>query len=197
MDNPFLKAMFVQPRVVLGRELLPLSAYHAAALMLLDSPFVSDGDIGKDDIILAAYVCSMDSEQGPKKLFPELDLPEVLAWGAGHGDFDLVEELEVFSVYMDDYLDFPELWQPTGEKTKTSGIPWPVYCVTAVLQNMRGISEYDAWNMPLGKLVAYKMAIAEQNGAEVVSETQRNRLRWLELTEAAMKADKEKADANT
>ena len=189
MDNPFLKAIFVQPRAVLGRELLPFSAYHAAALMLVDSPFMAGGNVELDDLVLATYICSMDSTDGPTHLFPELDGDGLLEWGLSLGGFDLTEELEVFGAHMEDYLDFPELWQPSGEKGKASGIPWPVYCVTSVLQNMRGVTEYEAWNMPLAKLVAYKCAIAEQNGSEVISEAQRNQIKWLKLQEVAAKEE--------
>jgi len=195
MDNPFLQAIFVQPRVVMGRQLLPLSAYHAAALMLLDSPFIvsSDDPLTHDDLVLACYVCSFGVADGPTSLFPELDMVGILEWGASCKDIDNDAEFEAFSVYLNDYLTFPEMWQPTDAgATKTSGIPWPVYCVTTVLQNMRGITEQEAWDMPLNKLVAYKCAIAEQNGAEVVSEKQRNYAKWLALMEQEALEAKEK-----
>jgi len=192
MDNPFLKAIFVQPRVVLGRELLPFSAYHAAALMLLDSPFitVTDEPVTGEDLVVAAYICSHGFVDGPKHLFPSVDIVDILEWGAATGEYDEAAEFESFNEYMSDYLDFPELWQPASHgKQKVSGIPWPVYCVGSVLQNMRGISEQQAWDMPLNRLVSYKCAIAEQNGAEVINEAQRNRIKWIELQEAAAKEE--------
>ena len=197
MDNPFLQAVFVQPREVMGRQLRPFSAYHAAALMLLDSPFFTkDNDgIGAQDLVLAIYVCSFGFEDGPQALFPDVNINAIEAWADKCTNVDFEEELSVFSAYMDDYLETPEIWQPAGKGSgKESGIPWPVYCVTAVLQNMKGISEQDAWNMPLSRLVAYKCAIAEQNGADIVSQAQRHRMEWIRLTEEAEKAEKEARD---
>ena len=192
MDNPFLQAVFVQPREVMGRQLRPFSAYHAAALMLLDSPFIlgtHDG-VGAQDLVLAAYVCSFGFEDGPQVLFPEVDLGAIEAWADECVNIDFEEELQVFNAYMDDYLEAPEMWQPAkGGAGKDSGIPWPVYCVTVVLQNMKGVSEADAWNMPLSRLVAYKCAIAEQNGAEIISQDQRNRIKWLKLQDEAAKEE--------
>jgi len=92
-------------------------------------------------------------------------------------------ELASFEAHLDDYLVVPEMWHDENGEPKVSGIPWPVYCVTAVLQNMRGITEAQAWDMPLNRLVAYKCAIAEQNGAEVVSEQERNFKKYFELIE--------------
>ena len=184
MDNPFLQAIFVQPREVLGRKLRPFSAYHAAALMLLDSPFIVPGaqGVALQDLILATHICSYGFTDGPATLFPHVDTDAINAWADSCADVDYEQEAQVFMVYLDDYLETPDIWQSdaTG-KEKLSGIPWPVFCVTAVLQNMRGVSESAAWDMPLNRLVAYKCAIAEQNGAEVVSQKQRNYVKWLEL----------------
>jgi len=187
MDNPFLQAVFVQPRVVMGRELRPFSAYHAAALMLLDSPFIvaREDPPEPSDLILAAYICSFGFEDGPAMLFPEVDMAAIDEWADGCEAVDVDEEAAVFGAYLEDYLTVPELWQPDGDASETSGIPWPVYCVTAVLQNMRGITEVAAWDMPLNRLVAYKCAIAEQNGAEIVSQQERNFKEYFRRVEAA------------
>jgi len=194
MDNPFLQAVFVQPREVMGRQLRPFSAYHAAALMLLDSPFIvpSDKTTTAQDLVLAVYLCSYGFEDGPATLFPEVDPQAISDWVDKCGDVDYNQEMAVFHAYLADYLEAPEMWQASGDVSgKPSGIPWPVYCVTVVLQNMKGVSESDAWNMPLSRLVAYKCAIAEQNGAEIISQDQRNRIKWLELQD---ELEKEKAN---
>ena len=51
-----------------------------------------------------------------------------------------------------------------------SGIPVPCYLVSLILQNMKGITKHEAWNMPISEIVALKCAIAEQNGWKVVSQ---------------------------
>ncbi|MBU0706703.1 hypothetical protein KJ662_05625, partial [Patescibacteria group bacterium] len=72
MDNAFLRSLFVQPPLLLGRRLKPFSAYHVAALMLFDSPFIRGGrqDITRDDLVLAAFICSHGFRDGPRALFP-------------------------------------------------------------------------------------------------------------------------------
>jgi len=179
MVNPFLQSMFVQPRPVLGRALLPFSAYHAAAMLLVDSPFVSDKDAADlDDLLLATFVCQYDSVEGPKHLFPAVDPDKIVAWGEECGEFDLQLEVDAFEAYLEDYIRFPVMGGPKQSQTRTSGLPWPVYCVAFVLQHLRGISEYDAWNMPLSKLISYKSAVAEDHGWRVLSEKELALIQW-------------------
>jgi len=171
MDNPFLRSLFVRPPIIAGRTLLPFSAYHAAALMLLDSPIICGGGVAPQDLVTAIWVCSHDSVTGPPSLFPKpphndiVKVATALMWES---------DWAVFEIYIGDYLEFPELWHPEDKgESRKSGIPWPFYAVSAVLMHMHGISRREAWDMPLSELVAYKAAIAESNGAEVQSEKER------------------------
>ena len=182
-DNPFLRSLFVQPPEVLGRRLRPFSAYHAAALMLLDSPFMRGGkqDITPDDLVLAVFVCSCGFRDGPSKLFPAPAVEELASWGH---QFDFNAGLATFRQYLDDYLYLPSVWQPEGEG-KESGVPAPFHAVATVLQHMNGLSEAEAWDLPFARLVGYKAAIAEAHGWEVVSERQEALLREVERLNAA------------
>jgi len=176
--NPFLQSVFVQPPVVLESQLQPFSAYHAAAMMILGSPFMDGGTVTREDLVLAVYVCSRGFEDGPAHLFP-LDADEVSQ--CAH-DFDFAAEMALFEEYMGDHMSFPDVFQPKGGG-KQSGIPWPFYAVATVLQGMGGISEQEAWDMPISRLVGYKAAIAEQAGADVQSQDQSDAVALFEREE--------------
>lgn len=181
MDNEFLRSLFVQPPRVLGRQLKPLSAYHLAALMLLDSPFTTGGEPGIDDLVLAVWVCSHDSVTGPLSLFGESanaddrNPPAIEAWGKSVADAGGVEQrdFEWFIQYLNDYLVFGDVWQRDGGGGRESAVPAPFNCVSAVLAGMSGISRREAWDMPISELVGYKLALAEMNGAELLSVKQK------------------------
>lgn len=186
MDNEFLRSLCYHPCTVLNRKLKPFSAWHAAGLMLLDSPFVNaTGEpiaVERKDLILAAYVCGTEYPSGAAALYPEPDLVAVCEWGESVGAWDFEEELAKFDQqYLAHYLTLPQTWQSKKGETKISAIPWPFYVVGIVLQFMKGIEETAAWNLPISRLVSYKTSIAERHGVEVQSQRQK------ELRELARK----------
>jgi hypothetical protein len=169
--NPFIASMFVRPREILARGLRPFSAWHWAAFVALDLPFLSKRPPTPDDLVLAVAVCCTQFGDD----LTALDVPP--GWG---NEFDFVRELETFRLYLNEHCTFPDRYETVGsEGSRMSAIPSPFYCVSTVLMHMHGITEAEAWNMPLCRLVAYKEAVAESQGAELVSE------RDLEAWEAA------------
>jgi hypothetical protein len=170
VDNPFLRSLFVQPSTVLGKTLKPFSAYHAAALMLLDSAFVTGQTPGISDLALACLICSEDSVTGPATLFPQPDQAALEDWG-GSQDWDYDYEIEKFLVHMADYTAVPDVWIPEEQSdTADSGIPWPFFTVSTVLMHMHGITRREAWDMPLSELVSYKRKVEESHGWQVVED---------------------------
>ena len=163
--NPFLKALFVQPPCIMGRQLKPFSAYHVAALQAMRSPFVAGGPVTWPDVAEAVHILCYDSIDGPAALFPEPDLAPIIESAGG---LDLDATVADLDTYLSDCLDEPEIFLPAKEGEKGSGLPRPWLEVCLVLQNIHGISEYDAWNMPWSKLVSYRCAILEsKGGAEI------------------------------
>jgi len=154
---------------VYGYRLQPLSAFHVAALMLVDSPFIAETerDAGIQDVAFAVFVCCLTYPDGAALLFPEpqftpIDLEK----------YSTEDEMETLRQYFLDYLDFPDLFEDEGSNSKQTGLPWPFFTVATVLQHMRGIKENTAWNMGINLLVCYRTAIAETHGWEVVSQMQ-------------------------
>jgi len=173
MENPFLRSLFVQPRSVLGHKLLPFSAYHMAALMLVESPFggkTEDKTITPEDLSLAVFICCHGIEDGPKLLFPELN---VLAFSeyCDAVNYDFAEEVRVFEAHIADYLIVPKCWTAEGGgDDKQSGVPAPFHFVMTGLQNMNGVTWQQAWDMPINQLISCKVAIAETMGHDVFSD---------------------------
>jgi len=194
MDNPFLRSLFVQPPVVLGKQLRHFSAYHAAALMLLDSPFMTKdrAKVGSTDLVLAVYVCSHGFEDGPQSLFPSPPLATLEEWGKVTRDEDLDHELAVFEQYLADYMVLPQV-EPWEHGGKESGMPGPFCMVATVLRHMAGLSEAEAWDMPFSRLASYRAAVAEGSGWEVLDDRQVALLKLAEELNA--KARGEQADA--
>jgi hypothetical protein len=188
-EDRFLRSLFVQPRAVLGRQLLPLSAYHVAALSLLGSPFFHGGTVDHNDVILAVFACSFDSVNGPPSLFP-LDVQGITKWAETASAYDPARARVELDAHIEDYIGMmPELWPRDNDKSvKTSGVPLAFHAVATVLQNMHGITEYEAWNMPFNRLVGYKCAILEGQGFDVKTEHERDLMARLEAAQAAEKA---------
>ena len=173
MDNPFLKSLFTQPPKILNRQLRPYSAFHAAALMLIDSPYVMDGGPTAtiQDAAIGCLICSLDFESGRDFLFPDIESAmECVADDWEFDDSELVTAADRFCIYINDYSDLPVVQWPVregGDAPMVSPIPWPFFCVSVVLRNYPSFTEAQAWDLPLSRLVSYKAAVDSTQGAEV------------------------------
>jgi len=197
MVDPFLQSVFVQPRAVLGRKLRPFSAFHAAALTLLDSPFWRGGTPDRSELIIAAYVCTLTFPHGAAALFPELQQDKVLEFGKKCTGADFEAECTAFLDHILDYMHTPEEWTKKDSDGGKSGVPGPFLIVSIVLQHMSGITETEAWNMPFSRLVGYKTAIAESFGAKVVSEQDRKDIAEVARINAEAAKKQEAQDGNS
>ena len=191
MDNPFLRSIFVRPPIVLEQKMKPFSAYHIAALMLLDSPYCPTNPqptVTRQDLAIAAFVCAHGFEDGPDLLFPELHQDEFIKFCDPDANFEI--ENGAFQSYVNDYVTVPELWMPasTGEN-KSSGIPIPFHVVGVVLQAFQGFTEVQAWDMPIGRLIGYKCSVAEENGYNVKSQRDYEQIAIKQQIEAAARAE--------
>ena len=184
MDNSFLRSLFVMPPKCLGCQLRPFSAYHLAALQLLESPLAIGGEVTHDDLVLAVFVCSHGITDGPRKLFPVPDMAEVRDMA---GRYNWEYEREVFNQYAADYMMFPEIWSKESGNSKRSALPVPWLLVCDVLRNHGGITRQQAWDMPLCELAGYRIALAEANGMDIVDERLIGIKEAAEAEERAMK----------
>lgn len=183
MIDPFLQSVFVQPQEVLGKKLKPLSAFHLAALLIIESPFLEDvGEVGVGELATAVFICTLDFKTGPSQLFPEPNYAKIRRWAVWN-KFDFPLEQAIFEQHLMDYLNIPEIWGPDDNgPVQLSAVPSPVQVVVTVLENMHGITEAEAWDMPYSRLVGYKMVIAENMGMEIMTSKIRS---VLDLTDVA------------
>lgn len=159
--NPFIASLFVRPRVLLARELRPFSAWHWAAFVALDLPFITKRKPTPDDLVVAVAVCCTQFGD---------DLTQLAAPKGWGGEFDFAQELAKFRLYLNEHCTFPDRYELEGASTRLSAVPFAFFAVATVLQNVHGITEAEAWNMPLCRLVAYKEAYAESQGEALVSD---------------------------
>jgi len=186
-----LRSVLIRPPVVLGQQMLPFSAYHMAALMLIDSPYAPTAPqpkVSRQDLAVAAFVCAHGFEDGPGLMFPDLNEDEFCKFCDPDADFEY--ENAQFQTYITDYCTVPEIWTPVDTSaTKTTGIPVPFHLVGVVLQAFSGITRAEAWNMGIGELIGYKVSVAEENGADVKSQRDYELLEFKRQIEAQAKAN--------
>lgn len=187
MEDAFLRSLYVQPPVVFGRQLRPFSAYHAATLMILDSPYMNKNDPEMEDLVFAAWVCTTGFVDGPPQMFPDVDHTKIKIV---LNDWDMEKESATFLKYIADYNVFPEIWIDETD-SKESGMPWPFHCVATVLQHYDFLDEPGAWDMALNRLISYKCAVAESHGWDIVNQ------QLIELKETIDAQARAKVDGST
>jgi len=160
-----------------GVRLKAFSAFHALALLELDSPYILGGrDPEWGDTIAALLVCS--SVRGDK-------LGKVLQWHTSpfravrwwlytitHNHAKIGNELAEHIVGS---IEFPPVWEKTGgdrEHTTKSGANWAFYIVSVVARSLHGIKYNELWDMPLSELICHKAIIAEENGDIEIAESE-------------------------
>jgi hypothetical protein len=163
--NRFLQSVFESATVVLQRRLRPFCCFHWAALTVTESPFVVGGLPSPDDVVFAVWVCQRGWSDRADILDPDYEAAR--EWGH---EFDHVAACTALREYIEAAFDGPETWVP--EKAKASGIPAPFHLPAILLQHLHGLTEAEAWDMPLQRALAYRCAIAEANGADVVNDRQ-------------------------
>ena len=171
--DPFVRMIYAPEMRVMERILHPLSAYHLAAMSLIQSPYMSGGVPAPSDTIAAVCVCSTRWQDGASQMMT-LNADAVQSWAAQLKELNWDKAQSDFREYCDFYLsDLPEVWHEEGRTCKPSALPLPAHSVATVMMYMHGITEDQAWNMPINRLLAYRAAIAENNGYELLSERQR------------------------
>jgi len=163
--NKFLSSIFDPAPVVLRRRLRPFSAFHWAVLAAMDSAFTAGRTPTPDDVVVAVWVCSRGWEDRSQILDPDSDA--IREWGH---EFDYHAAAATLREYMEAAFDGPETWVP--KNSKPSGVPGAFHLPAILMQHMHGLTEAEAWDMPLQRALAYRCAIAEANGAEVVTDRQ-------------------------
>ena len=186
MDLVFFQSVLVQPPVILGQRLRPLSAWHILALSAFQNPFIVGGEYGASHVAQAIWICKTEFGTGARRLMDSRELyHECFVFAQSLGDFDVAGAAESLQQYIEDYTTSPKIWQKAN--AGTSAILMPLRVVATVMQHFQQITEADAWNMPFCRLMAYRACWAEDVGSDLVDEATRkvlDRIRALGLQES-------------
>lgn len=171
MNSPYLQSVLVQPPCILGRELKPFSAYHAAVLMAFDSPFVCGGDgVSREQLMFALWVCGTGFADGPRRLMSGDGVVDAACMAVHTDKFDLQEQVDNFAQYVENYSAQAQAWHDENIAPSVSALPWPFKLVAVLLTNMHGLTEQEAWDMPLSRASCYRASIAEDNGVKLMTQ---------------------------
>lgn len=177
MDAKFLSAAYRIPPVVLGRQLKPFCCGHAQSLYALQSPYMLGGDIQREDLIVAIWLCSMDSQTGRQKLLSESNniIEEGLEWGKEIITWDFHNHAQKFDDYLKEYIKSPPMWKKSEHKEAKS--PWPLRIVVILMREF-SMSKDEAENMPLPMALWWIATINDLNGdGSLISEKEQERIR--------------------
>lgn len=167
-------AWLIAPGKVLRKKLQDFSVGHAFLLEAMESPFIVGGNIGFDDLVVAALLCSLPFRKANRFLLlpPSLISKKVMRWGwiCRMFGFDLSVEAKKMQDYVSAYMEMPEVWQEKNKPGKKSAMPFTIRLVWCLMTKM---TEDEAWNCPMSRALAYYSAEAEHNGTEFVSEEQK------------------------
>jgi hypothetical protein len=176
----FGQSIFATPPVIGGVQLRAFSAYHALALMELDSPYMgARREPTEGDTATAILVCSMRRVDGLEAIRRALSSPIArIRWALYWLFHNHVKTGNDISDHITASMAYPEVWRDTGDgDCKSTGADWPYYVVSVIAQNMHGVAYVDIWDMPLAELNCHKAIITECNGDAQIAE---NELRLIE-----------------
>jgi hypothetical protein len=162
MQEAFLASALYQPPIVLGRQLRHFSPFHALALEAVNSPFAHDPVTGvtPDSLIVAIHTCSLSYADGLAAL---LDTAAIQKWGASVGKWDFDATLKIFKRHISDSMVLPAFYHTGDEEDARAPVAWHLATSGMRFLNM---TEADAWDCSIAKLVCYRACISEWNGSK-------------------------------
>ena len=141
-----------------GLTLQPLTLGHARCLYILNSPFVvpGDGTISKDDLLLAASICSV--QRAPINACGMDDVID--AAGSIAIDVNIIIEADKFSAYFKKYCSVIPRFDSTPPQQR---VPWP-WAYNGILRRYYGYTKQDAWEELCAEAFWLGVCVAVQNG---------------------------------
>jgi len=181
----FGKAILATPSVIGGLSLRAFSAFHAQALLELDSPYIRGGYVSVGDTVAALLVCQSRKADGLSKVIRwQCSLLSRLGWLLYFWRNDHAEISAMLASHIISSIDVPRTWEEVGGGGGCSktGAAWPFYLVSVVAQEIAGIAYDDIWDMPISELICHKSIIGERAGSLKISE---NDLEFIERKRGA------------
>ena len=163
MFKEYYDSFLLDPPVIMGLQMLPLTLGHTVLLESIDCPFytATKKEVTNQDLIISAIICSKPWQE-VKKMITSKDeslINDALEWGK-NADCNWAEASRMFTQYLIDYIQGPEYWKTSGENKKLS---WQ-HVVAWCLQHYGGYTKEQAWNEPVCDALWNYAAIGMING---------------------------------
>jgi hypothetical protein len=161
-------SILASPPVIGGVMLNHFSAFHALALIEIESPYIEGGEVTVGDTAAALLICKSTRKDGLSKVEKaQKSIWKRICWNLYWLINDHAKISEELSEHITASIEVPDIWQDTapdsGGSSKT-GAPWPYYVVGVVASDVNGIDYGLIWDMPLAELICHKVIIGERNG---------------------------------
>ena len=164
MLDAWTKAALLEPPLICGRRLLPLSPAHTVILSAIGSPAWVGGALGGGDVLMAVHILSMDWRHGREWLSAGCRLPWLWAsrWALRRGAVQRAGESLLN--YLDDATHCPtHAYKADGAGLKA---PWQWHMVATLMS--LGMSEDEAWNCPLNRAACLCDTKDERDGGDTL-----------------------------
>lgn len=158
----FLESVLHGEHIIMGRTMLPFCLEMWCILEALESPLIAGGKIEIEDLQLAIIACSTPSTTEFYRLTRRPSFAQK-CWKLITCGQNTLHVLYQFNQYIEDYLPQFPLWDSSdgfGHEFKC-----PELFIIAAKLFRAGHSDQDiSRNVPLGKLLSWRLAIEEGKG---------------------------------
>ena len=182
MNLVWAQAALYEPPTVLGILLRGYSPFHALALEAVQSPFITGAPDDFFDLVLAVHICSR--RWAHRFLIGGLAHKPLRRWGRRVRHDEIARGRGQFLTYLAESWMTPEFWRSEGSGPLRAH--W-LYHLAAFGQRELHMSEAEAWDCPIARLLCYRATVGETEGDKnLVTDEER---RGIEMLKAAEKAN--------
>lgn len=184
MNIVWAQAALYEPPEVLGKTLRGFSPFHALMLEAVQSPFMVGSTADFDDLILAVHICA---HGWADRFLIRSDMAAVIEWGKSLTADDIATGRRNFDAYLTASWETPKFWQDSDSGTLRAN--W-IYHLAAFAMRRLNMTETEAWDCPIARLVCYRACVGETEGDKSLMTD--DDIKGIET----LKADAEKEKAN-
>lgn len=166
MADVWFKALFLDAPMIFGKRLLPFSLAHHFILRSFKNAYVCGGIPDDGDLLSAIHICSRTWEQNQKTVSGKDSTLVLRAWAWTCNRIGTATAHESFLTYLHDYqdvpdhaeiIDVPEIHEgETIVELKPCKVIAPnEYHLVHALMTKYGMTESEAWNLPINRAQCY------------------------------------------
>jgi len=181
MADVWFKSLFLDAPVIFGKRLLPFSLAHHFILRVFKNAYVVGGTPDDGDLLSAIHICSRTWEQNQATVLGKDSVLILRTWAWTCSRIGTTTAHESFLTYLKDFQDVPDHAEiidvpainegETIVELKACKVVAPTeFHLVHTLMSKYGMSESEAWNMPLNRAQCYydtdKEAVGESTLAD-------------------------------